>query len=517
MLAGTTFWLLPDRAAASTGAFITPVKLSAPSMTWAWFPSVAADDSGNVHVVFNSAPDLTTPPPDGFDIGQLWYTRTNNARDWSKLDDIAVVYSGDAQRNSIVADSAGRVHLIYKGWGKLEPPPDFDPPHGLGPEDVWYTATTGIDGSSIHAWSPPTQITTSTLGYYSDISIDSKGVLHVIWTESDAHSWGIYYTNSSDGGATWSDRVALDEGNYVWWYRAHLEIDANDGLHVVWEVTDPTHLGRTRATFYAQSTDGGKTWTRVLMGGTVPKDGVDDPDTGPQQPTIGIDGSGELLFVYRENETNVIYYRLSTDGTHWSSPQRLPGVAKGIYRPYDIYDMATDGAGHVHLAFVGYPDGSDKLGLMHSEWDGHAWLPPQVVVSAPPYPEYPKVAIGGGNRLHIVWFDGDVDSIDRTPIAVYYSSADLSAPHVASSALPVPMPTVTQRQTTAVEPLPSHLADRLTSAPPMTVSNEVAPSDRFNPLHTSAAPLIVAVAAVALLIIGVAVVSLGFVRLRRGT
>jgi len=480
-LAATPF-ISPGVASASVGTWSTPAKLSTSDMKWAWFPSVAADDSGNVHVVFsNGNGGLATGR---FDVNELRYTRTANGQMWSDPNDLAVVTSSDAMRNSITVDSAGRLHLIYKGWGSLEPPPNFNPPNGLGPEDLWYMSTAGTSGQSVSSWSPAKRITTSTVGYYADLAIDSHGVLHLIWTEIDQFGWGIYYAHSSNGGTTWSERVPIDTDHMVWWFRAHLNVDSADHLHIVWEVTDPEYLSRTLGSLYAESTDGGQTWTRVFMGGQVPQTipglkrtaGTPQPTPGsqtsglagkpsgtpqpaqqtpapqagsnarvpnaPQQPAIGVDGTGQRIFVYRDSDTTRILYRLSLDGSFWSPPQPLPGVRIGVDRPYDIYDMVTDSAGHVHLAFVGFADGSETESLMLSEWDGRVWTNPQVVVAAPPFPEYPKLAISNGNRLHLVWFDGDITTVDRVPVGVYYSSALTSAPRVTSAARAVPIPAI---------------------------------------------------------------------------
>ncbi len=435
-LCGLCVGLTPSPAQAVVGAWSVPLKISGDTRH-AWFPDIAADDVGTIHVVW--AAEYPTPPR--LEVDALWYTRFDG-RAWSKPTDIAVVYVGDALRNSLAVDSAKRLHLIYKGFGQLEPPKTFDPPRSLGPEDLWYTRTDTNDGGSTRSWSPSRKITRGTLGYFADLQIDSRGTLHAIWTEADGLGWGIYYANSADGGATWTHRYALDDRNFVWWYRAQLKIDAQDRLHVTWEVTDRDNLGRTRATFYARSVDAGRTWSKVQMGGEVPREGATNSIAGPQQPAIGVDGAGQVVFVYREVETDQLFFRASADGVRWSAAERLPGIRGGIYRPYDVYDMVTDSAGHVHLVAVAYPEGSDALSLVHLEWDGQSWRAPQIITAGQPFAEYPKVAISAGNQLHVVWFGGDRNSIDRLGIGIWYSSASAAAPRSVSSALPVPWPDV---------------------------------------------------------------------------
>jgi BNR repeat-like domain len=389
-----------------------------------WFPSVAADNAGNVHVVWQSG--FTSQSK--HDISALYYVR-GTVDGWTAPNDIALISpEGHALRSSLAVDAAGRVHLIHKGLGQLAP-------ESLGQEDLWYTTAGPGRGDSASDWLAPRRLTFSDQGYFSDLAIDSHGVVHALWSESNGGSWGINYAHSSDSGANWTTPLALDGSNPVWWYRAHLKIDGQDHLHAVWEVTDAAHLGTTRGTMYALSADGGLSWTQTQFpANLVFNPFFDTPGPGPQQPTVGIDGSGTILLVYREPLGDRIVYRQSPDGSHWSEAVPLPGVRMGVARPYDVYDMVTDAAGHVHLALVAYSGNADSPDLLHVEWDGQRWARVSVVSHAPPFPEYPKLAIAEGNRLSLVWFGGDRLSVDRKPTGIWYSTLQTDAPHVVSHA-----------------------------------------------------------------------------------
>mgnify|MGYP005844470693 CR=1 FL=1 len=438
--------LSPGHVRAETGQWSQPVRITG-ELPAGWFPDVAADDLGNVHVVWNSTlPGRSDPvlsPAWGRQDGEaqargdvssaLFYTR-RDAEGWTKPNDVGLAWRGVALRSSIAVGDQGRLHLIRLGLGKLEP-------ESLGQEDLWYSSADGSRAESVASWRQPRRVTRATQGYYSDIAVDSRGVIHAIWTESSRGTWGLYYSQSTDGGATWSDRVALEGDEFVHWYRAQLKVDARDRLHVVWELVDVRYDGdalvpspQTKAAAYAQSKDGGLTWSKTRF----PPDclppyffcGV--PGPGPQQPAVGVDGRGQVLLVFRETDGNGISYHLSADGARWSPPLPLPGVRAGVNRPFDVYDMVTDSAGHVHLAAVGYADGSEAMSLLHVEWDGEGWRQPVVIAESPPYPEYPRLAVSRGNRLHAVWFGGDRPSVDRSPVGIWYSTTQTAAPSPAT-------------------------------------------------------------------------------------
>jgi hypothetical protein len=92
--------------------------------------------------------------------------------------------------------------------------------------------------------------------------------------------------------------------------------------------------------------------------------------------------------------------------------------------------MATDSAGHIHVVMIAYSNVSTKMAVLHSEWDGSTWTVPDVIDESPPYPEYPRIAIGNGNQLHVAWFSGDDPSVNRRSVGIWYSHAATNAPRV---------------------------------------------------------------------------------------
>jgi hypothetical protein len=457
------FW--PIGVSGDTSPWSSPVKISEGTQG-GWFPTVAADPTGAIHVVWNgSVPGAKAGDAPGRDNGAavgasriattdmtsaLLYARWDG-KTWTKPNDVGLAWRGVALRPALVADQNGQLHLLHNAIGRLEPDA-----YTLIP-NIYHTVSPASSAERVQSWRESVKMTWG-LSYYSDVAIDSRGTLHAIWTEASAVQdsagrdlgYGIYYARSVDGGQTWSRRVPLDGQNSIWWYRLQLKVDARDRLHVVWETLDseaPSGFGVTSAAYYAQSVDGGLTWyqTRLLddSSAAVPAPAAGEapaatPVAGavlalsPQQPCIGVTGDGRILLLYRQPTTNRILYRESADGRKWSTGRTLPGVRVGVGRPYDRYDAVTDSAGHVHVAVVGYATDITPQGLLHLEWNGQEWGPVSTISSSPPYPEFPRLAVTEGNRIHAVWFDGDVESVDRVPVGIWYSSATSSAPAVPS-------------------------------------------------------------------------------------
>jgi hypothetical protein len=187
-----------------------------------------------------------------------------------------------------------------------------------------------------------------------------------------------------------------------------------------------------------------------------------------QQTTLSLDRDGNPLVVFRGAYINRIFSQYSPDGgTTWESATEIPDMRA---RPsdLDVYSMATDGAGTVHLLMVGYRsrEATDDLlappGLWHLAWQGGRWTVVDAVMDNELYPEYPRLVIANGNELHATWFTRsreDLFDSERASYRVWYSSTFVNAPAVAPLPLFTPVPEATARPTaTALPPQPTPTA-----------------------------------------------------------
>jgi len=384
-----------------------------------WFPDLAADALGAVHVIWGSgAQDATADPASPAASQDLLRYRVLRNGTWSSVNDIAFTcVGGFTVRNSIVANRDGQVNVLVRTCFNVS---TFNAPDEL----AW----------SAKAWSRLQQLGSS---YYSAVAADSKGTLHALYNEGlvgDAEGATlmseIFYRRSTDGGQTWSVRnnlARLPGGDE----RMQIKVDGRDRVHVVWDHGSDWYSGidKPEHGVYRRSDDGGLTWRAVTLLG------VGD---GPiVQTTLGLTADGNPLVVYRSAFDTQLYFQTSPDGGDaWNAAQLIPYVRSRdvIERNLDSYSMATDSAGRVHLLVSGFPEESAAAIplLMHLTWDGQAWSPPEIVSATLNRPLWPRLVVFGGNQLHAVWFSY-TDATGWGERRVWYSGKTLDTP-----ALPPP-------------------------------------------------------------------------------
>lgn len=514
VLLGLVLLLAPARpadAADDTG-WIPPVKLSGGDpRAGGWFPAITTDIYGRVHVVWNGraprrpgATSLEDSQRTSDAAGWLIYASLEGQR-WSPPSEIAAIgEEGDALRSSLAADLTGGLHLLYRGIDLKDPKVG-----GAENEPIRHARVDALQAVTPSAWSAGAQFSRRTPAYFAEMVTDSKGVLHAITTEADGKSkYTVYYRRSDDKGQTWSAGAPIETTLAVSRWRAQLKVGPGDDLHAVWEVVDPDEpSSRVPVGFvYARSTDGGKNWATKVFA-PARQDYVYprrfDGTRWRVQPAVGVDGRGQVVLVWREYETDIIYYQRSSDGQEWSPPARLGGVTRGLDRPFDRYDMAQDGQGRLHLVLVAIPDGATIMTLLHAEWLGYGWSNPEPIVRAAtaPFPEWPRIAVSEGNRLHVAWFGGNIPTVDRIPIGIWYSSKQLDQP-----ALPVAVPPSASNQrpsaANANQTASGTPATALPTPSPRTVTPIAQPSQPNGNIEASPFPVVqgLAVAAMVLLL-----------------
>ena len=480
-------------ASAQGGGWSNPVPLSSAATT-SWFPDVAADLSGTVHVVWSSG--VTFGFANSYDT--VMYTNRQQGADWSTpLDIVALPSKGAVTRPTLLADPSGVLDMTFRSY------------------TVYYSSAPAQSVATSTLLSPR-PISSGDNGYFSRVVRDGQDHLHLVYTEyaqtADCPDClHVYYRASNDGGLSWSypqDISRISNGAA----KPQIVVDGKQVLHVVWEAGRGGDLGQLSdptTVMYSASDDGGKSWRVPIQ--------LDAAGTQARNVAIGLTGKDQLVVAWLGLPQDIVYYQTSSDqGLSWTPAQPIAGLTGGwgVYQSRtDGYAMTTDSAGVVHLLAVGRTTpGQASLSVLHVAWDGLEWSAPEEIVTlSGDVPEWPRAAVGLGNRLHVVWFVRDQahiwggDGLFR--YRVWYAEKDLDAP----SATPVVWPTLTPTNSGPVQPsdaTPTPLPRVQGPSPTIQVAGAsdsvVVPADSENQALLA---IVTALSPVFLLLVGVMVVA----------
>lgn len=382
---------LPPRFGnAQTVAFEEPVQIS-PDGVFAWFPDIAVDEFGTIHVVWstsNATHDM------------VLYTASEDGTNWSEPNDIkSYETEGEAVRPTLLTDLAGHLLMTVKF------------------QYVRFSRAALGEAANATDWSPDYLFHQDQIGYFSKMVMLPDGVLLAVYTEnllnnSCRNCYHLYARTSADLGDNWSDPVDISVAR-TGSAKPNLWVGKDGTIHIVWEsglgggqgqLEDPSRVR------YSKSQDGGKTWTTPYQFGTPKLE-----DTQFKNVTIAEDKNENLIAAFWGIPTDQVYFAISSNnGDTWQETQIMEDV-RGQWSVYndrlDTYSFARDSADNLHLFMVGRVKGESNrelLNVLDLVWDGEAWLPPVKIFSSEnEFPEWPRVTISGGNQINLVFFTRD--------------------------------------------------------------------------------------------------------------
>jgi len=439
--------IVAPAASAQAVEWSLPVPLSDETAS-SWFPEVAVDASGIVHVAWSSGVALGS----GQAYDTVVYTASPDGQAWSApLDVVALPSKGAVTRPMLLPDSAGTLHMTFRSYM------------------IYYTHAS-TQAVNAPAMLPVRPISSGDNGYFSQLVLDPGGRLHVFYTEyaqriDCPECLHVFNRVSIDNGLTWSRPVDITPGPSGT-AKPRVVIDGQERIHLVWEAGRGGDLGQLAdptTAMYTASDDGGQTWREPIQ--------LAEGEVQARNVTLGTYADDQLVAAWLELPEDVLVYRTSADaGLSWTEPQVIPGVFGGwtIYQGRtDGYTMVTDGEGVVHLLAVGRTAiGQRSLSVVHLAWDGVAWSEPEPIATMTgDVPEWPRAAVGLGNKLHVVWFVRDLAHIWGGEGAFRYRVWYANRPLEGSAKEPVVFPTITPTSPVGVEPTSSASLSTATPTP----------------------------------------------------
>ncbi len=303
------------------------------------YPSIAVDDSGNLHVVWQD-----------FTIGE-WGTDAEifymnyTAAGWSNATAISDIYGWNddiSEIPRIAVDNSGNLHIVWQDATDGEWGTDAEIMYANYTTSGWSNASVISD---LYGWNDDSS-------YSPDIDIDKNGNLHIVWYDETDGEWGtdveIFYVNFTTTG--WSNATIISD-IYGWndgiSQSPRIVSDINGNIHVAWVDITNGEWGTDGEIFYANYTISG--WSNAtVISDDLTRWNVDNS----LFPSIDTDIYGNIYVVWSDdtngewgNDREVMYSLLGDlEDPNITSVSRDP-AAPGNLDSVNITVHITDNGG----------------------------------------------------------------------------------------------------------------------------------------------------------------------------
>ena len=265
--------------------------------------------------------------------------------------------------------------------------------------------------------------------------------VYCVWENTgQLFNQGIFFSKSTDHGATFTARRQISTNNGGTNNGATPSVGPNGEIYVVWSNFD-------NMIWFQRSTDGGTTWLpsdiAIRTDVDIPQSPLQGNFRNPPIPSSACDTSngpyrGRIYAVWaddRYGDPDALLSWSDTQGTTWSAPVRVNDDAVGNHADQFFPWVHVDGNGRVQVTFLDRREdpGNFLFGAyLATSTDGGVTFGPNIRVSDGLYGptnygflgDYTGSSSGGG-KLHPLWPDGRNGNPDVFSVPVDLTDYDL--------------------------------------------------------------------------------------------
>ena len=242
-------------------------------------------------------------------------------------------------------------------------------------------------------WSEPIGISSLTTGWdvHPVLKVDSQGVLHCVWANSNGEQSWLYYSKSLDEGNTWSTAYNLTPESSVFVGLPDMDIDSQDNLYLIYSYD---YLDVQNVTQIHMKIFNGQSWSEPII-------------VTEEQPGAGyyynnkiiIDNNDRIYFFWYNTKLYYRYYENDEFSDIKPIYDELPSYST-------LVSIKIDNEGSFHG--VGKTFENNQVFPVYYKYDGVSWLAPEIV--------YPRPGNEGTGRdiiperkIHLVIWDGTAE------------------------------------------------------------------------------------------------------------
>lgn len=350
-----------------------------------WYPSLATDREGNVHIAWMDSRDSPLPL-----MYEIYYKKLDN-NGVSLTPEIRITFnsSHDSAYPSLATDYLGNIHVV---WHETR----------NGNWEIYYKKLDN-NGTGL---TPDTRLTFHpAVSYFPSLATDLQGNIHVAWEDSrDGYNPNpeVYYKKLNNSGSIITPDIMLTP--YGSWDPS-IATDRQNNVHVAWRDYRAGNL----EIYYKKLNNSGGNLTGDIR--------VSFNAANSVTPSLATDSTGSVHVVWedsRDGNRDVYYKKLNNNGMNLTPEIRLTFNASDSVAP----SIATDIAGNVYVAWTDTRDGNTEIYYRKLNNTGVSLTNETRLTFNRYFSGYPSIATDPMNNVHVAWRDDR----DGTPTwsEIYY-------------------------------------------------------------------------------------------------
>ncbi len=279
-----------------------------------------------------------------------------------------------------------------------------------GGNEVFYTKL-DKDGEKIV---DDTRLTFNPMHSFNpSIAVDSSDLIHVAFTDARDGNAEIYYTRLDNEGNTLQDDFRVTRNKWVS-FSPVIVVDSDENVHIVWsdnrEKYDVFNLYYTKL-----SKDGRKLVNDIKI--------TENEGHWSVEPSIALDSHDNIHIIWVDNRNglagggwDIFYKKLDNQGKT---------IVDDLQLTYNTFwdlspSIALDPMDNIHLAWAQNREDSWEIFYMKLNNEGNKMSERRLTFD-PTNSESPYIAIDSNNNIHIVWTNWDQAWPTFNMIEIYYT------------------------------------------------------------------------------------------------
>ncbi|MFC2155701.1 exo-alpha-sialidase [Acidobacteriota bacterium] len=328
--------------------------------------AIAVDSAGNINVVWEDCVS---------NIDDIYYSRSSDTgATWSQPVNISSS-SGYSANPEIAVDSTGNINVF---WCDDTP----------GNYQIYFKRSTD-NGAG---WSQAVRVSSNPENSYSPVAaIDDSGNINVTYFAGGGLERDVYFSRSSDDGASWSQAVNTSNSPNPAIF-PDLTLDNSGNISVVWQ----NIISGYQQILFSRSTDNGANWSQPKKISYLWGDNY--------YPLITADNAGNISATWLNTQFKSLFFSRSADnGETWSQAKNISGNLSGTYYGYAV---AIDSAQNVNLAWGIGPQNDIDISFIRSIDDGTSWSPLVNISNSQGESRWPTMAVDSAGNINVIWKNG---------------------------------------------------------------------------------------------------------------